>query len=124
LLLVVVVSICPYKTIRGYSTTEFGRNKNLYGMDVYSQMCRRIVLCWINKKLDLRLAQHQSGKGSRYTSGRLPVELVYGEEYDRVADAYAREKEALIYGNVELLPPLAKKKFEKQQSAKSTPLVE
>lgn len=45
------------------------------------------------KNLDLRIAQHQSGKGSRYTSRRLPVELVYGEEYDRVADAYYREKQ-------------------------------
>jgi putative endonuclease len=86
------------------------------------------------KNLDLRIAQHQSGKGSRYTSGRLPVELVYGEEYDRVADAYAREKqvqnwgrakrEALINGDVEALPPLAKKKFEKKQSDKSTPVIE
>jgi putative endonuclease len=86
------------------------------------------------KNLDLRMIQHQSGKGSRYTSGRLPVELVYGEEYGRVTDAYAREKqvqnwgrakrEALINGNVELLPPLAKKKFVKKQGSKSTPLVE
>jgi predicted GIY-YIG superfamily endonuclease len=77
------------------------------------------------KNLDLRIAQHQSGKGSRYTSGRLPVELVYGEEYDRVADAYAREKqiqnwgrakrEALINGDVEALPPLAKKKFARKK---------
>ena len=77
------------------------------------------------RNLDLRFAQHQSGKGSRFTSGRLPVDLVYGEEYDRVADAYAREKqvqnwgrakrEALINGNQEALPPLAKKKFEKKQ---------
>jgi putative endonuclease len=86
------------------------------------------------KNLDLRIAQHQSGKGSRYTSGRLPVELVYGEEYDRVADAYAREKqvqnwgrakrETLINGEVESLPPLAKKKFGKKQNNKSNPLVE
>lgn len=86
------------------------------------------------KNLELRFAQHQSGKGSRYTSRRLPVELVYGEEYDRVADAYYREKqvqnwsrakrEALINGNVELLPPLAKKKFENKQINKGTPLVE
>ena len=62
------------------------------------------------------------------------MELIYGEEYDRVADAYYREKqvqnwgraklEALINGNVELLPPLAKKKFEKKQISKSIPLVE
>ena len=78
------------------------------------------------KNLDLRFSQHQSGKGSRYTSGRLPVELVYGEEYDRVADAYYREKqvqnwsrakrEALINGNNEMLPALAKKKFQKNQN--------
>lgn len=81
------------------------------------------------KNLDLRMIQHQSGKGSRYTSGRLPVELVYGEEYDRVADAYYREKqvqnwgrakrEALIAGKPEILPALAKKKF-----YKDPPLVE
>ena len=86
------------------------------------------------KNLDFRIEQHQSGKGSRYTSGRLPVELVYGEEYDRVVDAYAREKqiqnwgrakcEALINGNLEVLPPLAKKEFEKEQNNKSNPLVE
>ena len=75
------------------------------------------------KNLDLRIMQHQSGKGSRYTSGRLPVKLVYGEEYERVADAYYREKqvqnwsrakrEALIHGNPEMLPELAKKDFKK-----------
>jgi len=27
------------------------------------------------KNIDLRLSQHQLGKGSRYTSRRLPVEL-------------------------------------------------
>lgn len=78
------------------------------------------------KNLDQRFMQHQSGKGSRYTSGRLPVKLVYGEEYDRVADAYFREKqvqnwsrakrEALINGNNEMLPALAKKKFQKNQN--------
>jgi len=77
------------------------------------------------KNLDLRLVQHQSGKGSRYTSGRLPVELVYGEEYDRVAHAYYREKQvqnwgrakrkALINDETEMLPPLAKKRFVKEQ---------
>ena len=77
------------------------------------------------KNLDQRIMQHQSGEGSRYTSGRLPVKLVYGEEYDRVADAYYREKqvqnwsrakrEALINGDNELLPALAKKKFQKNK---------
>ena len=62
------------------------------------------------------------------------MELVYGEEYDRVVDAYAREKqiqnwgrakrEALINGDIELLPPLAKKKFKKRQNNKNNSLVE
>jgi predicted GIY-YIG superfamily endonuclease len=86
------------------------------------------------KNLDLRFDQHQSGKGSRYTSRRLPVELVYAEEYEKVVDAYAREKqiqnwgrakrEALIHGNTELLPRLAKKKFVKPKNDKQPPLVE
>ena len=81
------------------------------------------------RNLDLRLSQHQTGKGSRYTSGRLPVELVYAEEYDSLIDAYGREKqvqnwsrtkrEALINGKQELLPALAKKRF-----YKNSPLVE
>ena len=80
------------------------------------------------KNLELRLSQHQEGIGAKYTSKRLPVELVYSEEYDRVLDAYNREKqvqnwsrakrEALINGKIELLPTLAKKKFERN------PLVE
>jgi len=51
----------------------------------------------------------------------LPVKLVYAEEYDRVDDAYYREKqvqgwsrlkrEALIKGEYAALPELAKKKF-------------
>ncbi|HMR97742.1 MAG TPA: GIY-YIG nuclease family protein [Anaerolineales bacterium] len=76
------------------------------------------------KNLEFRLAQHQEGKGARYTARRLPVKLVYSEEYERVVDAFNREKqvqnwsrakrEALIKGTPELLPALAKKKFEKK----------
>src|SRR5512145_2648943 len=75
------------------------------------------------KDLERRIAEHQERLGAKYTSRRLPVKLVYGEEYDRVADAYYREKqvqgwsrvkrEALIKGEYESLPALAKKKFEK-----------
>ena len=82
------------------------------------------------KNLDLRFSQHQSGKGSKYTSGRLPVQLVYCEEYDRVSDAFYREKqvqrwtrrkrEALINGSPELLPALAKKIFDKSRIMDNT----
>ena len=73
--------------------------------------------------LDLRIAQHEEGAGARYTSRRLPVKLMYWEEYERVEDAFQREKQvqkwsrakrkALIAGNEELLSVLAKKKFGK-----------
>ena len=75
------------------------------------------------KDLEYRLSEHQAGNGAKYTSRRLPVKLVYSEEYERVVDAYTREKqvqnwsrairEGLINGNTELLPKLAKKVFNK-----------
>jgi putative endonuclease len=45
------------------------------------------------KDIERRLWEHQSGLGAKYTSYRLPVKLVYSEEYERVADAFAREKQ-------------------------------
>lgn len=122
-----VVSIRPLKSTRGYSTTEFGNNIEFYMAWMYILECSDgSYYVGSTKNLDQRFMQHQSGKGSRYTSGRLPVKLVYGEEYDRVSDAYCREKqvqnwsrakrEALINGNYEMLPALAKKKFQKNQN--------
>ena len=67
--------------------------------------------------LELRLAQHQNGEGANHTKKRLPIRLVYLEEYDRIDLAFYREKqiqgwsrrkkEALINGTPELLPKLA-----------------
>ncbi len=39
-----------------------------------------------------RLRQHRSGEGATYTSRRLPVRLVYYEEYERINEAFYREK--------------------------------
>ena len=68
--------------------------------------------------LELRIEQHQAGEGAKHTQHRLPVELVYYEEYDRIDHAFYREKqvqgwsrvkkEALINGDHDLLPELAK----------------
>lgn len=75
------------------------------------------------KYLELRLQQHQNGEGARYTAKRLPVTLLYYEEYYRIDHAFYREKqiqgwsrkkkEALMRGEVNLLPELAKKIFRK-----------
>lgn len=71
--------------------------------------------------LERRLWQHQNGKGANYTKDRLPVELVYFEEYEKVSDAFYREKQvqnwsrkkkqALITNKPEKLLDLAKKVF-------------
>ena len=45
------------------------------------------------KNLYLRFNQHQSGEGANYTAKRLPVKLIYYEEYDHVAQAFYREKQ-------------------------------
>lgn len=68
--------------------------------------------------LERRLADHQTGEGANHTKVRLPVKLIYCEEYPRIQDAFHREKqvqgwsrkkkEALINGNSNLLPELAK----------------
>ena len=72
--------------------------------------------------LQRRLLQHQNGEGANYTRKRLPVELVYYEEYDRIDEAFYREKqvqgwsrkkkEALIEGKFEKLHKYAECKNE------------
>ena len=41
--------------------------------------------------LQKRLAAHNSGKGAKYTRSRLPVELVWWEEYSTKEAAMSRE---------------------------------
>jgi len=47
---------------------------------------------WTND-LEQRLAAHQSGKGAKYTRGRLPIEMVYFEEMPDKSAALKRENE-------------------------------
>jgi putative endonuclease len=70
------------------------------------------------KYLELRVLQHQAGEGANHTKKRLPVKLVYFEEFDRIDAAFFREKqvqgwsrrkkEALIRGEYEKLPMLSR----------------
>ena len=41
--------------------------------------------------LDNRIRVHNSGRGAKYTRSRLPVELVYHEEYETKEEAMSRE---------------------------------
>ena len=73
------------------------------------------------RNLDRRLSEHSTGFGASYTRSRLPVELVFAEEYPRVDEAYEREKqiqgwsrkkrEALIRMHAEELPGLSRKRL-------------
>ncbi len=68
--------------------------------------------------LERRIAQHQAGEGANFTRKNLPVELVYYEEFQRIDQAFYREKqiqgwsrkkkEALIKGEHDKLPELSK----------------
>lgn len=86
--------------------------------------CMYILLCadgsyytGSTNDLERRILQHQEGEGSNHTKKRLPIRLIYFEEYERIDLAFYREKqvqgwsrkkkEALINGNPELLPQLA-----------------
>lgn len=41
--------------------------------------------------LEKRVRTHNAGRGAKYTRSRLPVELVYFEEYDTAQQALSRE---------------------------------
>ncbi|MFO7852342.1 MAG: GIY-YIG nuclease family protein [Bacteroidales bacterium] len=71
------------------------------------------------KNLCQRLQEHHDGEAANYTRARRPAVLVYYEVFDRIDDAFEREKQiqgwrrekkkALINGKQERLPELAKK---------------
>ena len=73
------------------------------------------------RDLDARMQQHAAGEVGAYTSRRMPVELVYVQEFGSVAEAFAAEKqvqgwsrakrEALIRGQQHRLPELSRKKW-------------
>ena len=71
--------------------------------------------------LEERLAQHHAGMVTSYTSTRLPIILVFSQDFMTRDEAFAaeqqikgwtrRKKESLVQGDFPLLSTLAKKKF-------------
>ena len=43
--------------------------------------------------LVFRMQQHQMKEGANYLKDRLPVKLIYYEEFDRIDEAFKREKQ-------------------------------
>ena len=64
--------------------------------------------------LERRLEEHNQGIGANYTSKRLPVELVHLEEFERIEDAFLREKQIKNWSQKKKLS-LIEKNFEKLQ---------
>jgi len=75
------------------------------------------------KNLEQRLWQHKTAQGANHTKMRLPITLVYSEYYERVDEAFAREKqiqkwsrkkkEALIKGDMDTLRCLSLSHFDR-----------
>ena len=53
--------------------------------------CDGSFYCGYTNNLEKRVKTHSVGKGGKYTRSRLPVELVYFEEYETKHDAMHRE---------------------------------
>ena len=70
--------------------------------------------------LEKRIEQHQLGEGANFTRKNLPIKLVYFEAFDRIDEAFEREKqvqnwsrakkEALINRDFQALKELSKGK--------------
>ena len=49
------------------------------------------LYCGWTNDLEKRIADHNAGKGAKYTKTRLPVKLVYHEEFNTKEEAMSRE---------------------------------
>ena len=65
---------------------------------------------WTNN-LDKRIKTHSEGKGAKYTRARLPVEIVYFEEFDDKIKAMKREYEIKQLNRVEKLKLISNKEI-------------
>ena len=59
------------------------------------------LYCGWTNDLEKRIADHNDGKGGKYTRSRLPVKLVYFEEFDNKIDAMKREYRFKQYTHAE-----------------------
>lgn len=93
------------KLLTNFPLIQIPLNKGYY---VYILLCADNTLYtgWTNN-IYKRIKRHNLGKGAKYTSVRLPVVLIYYEEYDNKIKAMQREyqikklkrkdKENLVY---------------------------
>lgn len=91
---------------------------------VYMLMCAdKSYYIGLTSDLEQRFAEHQNGQGGFYTAPRLPVQLVFVQDFANKDDALVierqikgwsrKKKEALLDKNWDKIKVLAKKKFDK-----------
>ena len=68
--------------------------------------------------LENRIQQHQSGVGANYTRRRLPVKLVYSEEFDRIDVAFDREKQVQRWSHKKKRALIERKELDLSELAK------
>ncbi|MWV47809.1 GIY-YIG nuclease family protein [Rathayibacter sp. VKM Ac-2803] len=83
------------------------------------------------RSLHRRVDAHMMGKGAEYTSRRLPVTLLWHQEFESIAEAFWWEKriqnwsrakrEALMRGDYTALRRASKKTFPKPEDTPSPP---
>ncbi len=103
-----------------YSFTEITEIKDAYGYLYILECADGSFYTGSTKNLQRRIKEHKNGVGANYTKLHLPVKLVYYETFDRIDNAFYREKQiqkwsrdkkiALINGDIELLKELSKSK--------------
>jgi predicted GIY-YIG superfamily endonuclease len=79
--------------------------------------------------LDIRMSQHTDGIGSKYTAKRRPLELIWATDCQTREEAFELErrlhgwsrakKEALMRGDLEALPGLARNRSRQHPSTSS-----
>ena len=104
--------------MRGLSVVEAQLKQTMKGYIYILECADGSYYTGSTTNLERRLAQHQAGEGANHTKKRLPVKLVYYEEFQRIDEAFYREKqvqgwsrkkkEALINNMPEELHELAK----------------
>jgi putative endonuclease len=90
-------------------------------LPLHPALCRPIAyyVGTTRSSLEQRVAEHSTGTFGGYTSSRRPLILVFSEQFERIEDAVAAErqikgwrcerKEALIRGDYSALPTMARR---------------
>ena len=111
-----------FPVARGYEFTKIRKYQENMGFWVYILRCaNNAYYTGHTDNLEKRIGEHQAGEVEGYTSTRLPVALVFSQEFPSREEAKAcerqikgwsrRKKEALMRGDWAEVSRLARKKY-------------